>query len=112
MSLLAYALKTAQAFDRAKANYALVGGLACILFGVRRMTEDADFIVDVDSLELAKVIFQELKKEGFDISFKEVSTSYKERSYFTILVEQYRVDIKLASSKLDFETLNRAVEVV
>jgi len=45
MSLLNYMLKAVKALNRAGVDYVLVGGLACILMGIRRVTEDVDFII-------------------------------------------------------------------
>lgn len=49
MSLIAYTVKVARIFKRLDLKYALVGGLVCILMSIRRITEDADFIVEVKS---------------------------------------------------------------
>ncbi|MBS7617430.1 hypothetical protein KEJ25_02305 [Candidatus Bathyarchaeota archaeon] len=50
MSLIAYTVKVAKSLNGLNLRYALVGGLACVLIGVRRMTEDADFKVSKSSL--------------------------------------------------------------
>lgn len=111
MSLIAYTVKVAKILDGLNLKYALVGGLACILMGVRRMTEDADFIIEVKSFSDLEKLFLGLKEDGFDVSLKEVEDAYMSKSHFTILVDGFRLDFKFASSTLDFETLRRAVEV-
>ncbi|MCX8188233.1 MAG: nucleotidyltransferase [Nitrososphaeria archaeon] len=111
MSLIELTVKVAMILNRVNLRYALVGGLACILMGVRRMTEDADFIIEAKSFDDAKRLFLELKKEGFNISFNEVKGAFRNSGHFTIIVNGFRLDFKFATSKLDFETLDRAVEV-
>ncbi|MEM1570317.1 MAG: nucleotidyltransferase [Candidatus Bathyarchaeia archaeon] len=111
MSLIAYTVRVAGIFNRLDLKYALVGGLVCILMGIRRITEDADFIVEVKSFSDLEKLFSGLKEEGFDVSLEEVKDAYANKSHFTILVDGFRLDFKFASSTLDFETLKRAVEV-
>jgi len=111
MSLIEFTVKAASILNRLNLRYALVGGLACILMGVRRMTEDADFIVEAKSSDDVKRLFLELEREGFNISFDEVREAFYNGGHFTIIVNGFRLDFKFASSKLDLETLNRAVKV-
>ncbi len=111
MSLIEMTFNVAAILNRLNLRYALVGGLACILMGVRRMTEDADFIVEAKSLDEARRLFLELEKEGYNISFNEVKGAFSSGGHFTIIVGSFRLDFKFAKSKLDFEALNRAVEV-
>jgi len=75
------------------------------------MTEDIDFIVEAKSLDDARKLFIELEREGFNVSFNEVRDAFSRGEHFTIIVDGYRIDFKFASSKLDFETLRRAVDV-
>ncbi|MEM2194692.1 MAG: hypothetical protein QXY40_05815 [Candidatus Methanomethylicia archaeon] len=92
-------------------NYVLVGGLTCILMGVRRITEDADFIVNVGSESEAEKLYEALKNGGFNVSIKDVIYAFKNKNHFTILINSYRLDFKFPSSTLDFETLRRAIEI-
>ena len=71
MSLLNRALRAARALRRAELRYALVGGLACILMGVRRMTEDADFIVEARALSEVRRLVSELRREGLPVVERE-----------------------------------------
>lgn len=111
MSLIELTIEVAKIINRLNFRYALVGGFACILMGVKRMTEDIDFIVEAKSLDDARKLFIELEKEGFNVSFNEVKEAFSHDEHFTIIVDGYRIDFKFASSKLDFETLRRAVDV-
>ncbi|RLF03814.1 MAG: hypothetical protein DRK00_08115 [Thermoprotei archaeon] len=111
MSLLDHALKAARALERAELRYALVGGLACILMGVRRMTEDADFIVEAKTMSEVRRLVSELRREGLPVVEGEAEAAFRERGHFTIVTREGRLDFKFASSPLDFETLKRAVEV-
>ena len=111
MNILDYVAKAARALERAGLDYALVGGLACVLMGVRRTTEDADFIVKVESAADAERLIGELRREGLDVVEREVFGALADRGHFTIIVGEWRLDFKFASSALDLETLGRAVEV-
>ncbi|MEM0054471.1 MAG: hypothetical protein QXL89_09830 [Nitrososphaeria archaeon] len=111
MSLIENTIKIAGILNRLNLRYALVGGLACILMGVRRMTEDADFIVEAKSIDDAKRLFIELEKGGFNISLNEVIGAFYNSGHFTIIVDGFRLDFKFAKSELEFETLRRAVDV-
>ncbi len=111
MGLIELTIEVAKIVNRLNFRYALVGGFACILMGVKRMTEDIDFIVEAKSLDDARKLFIELEREGFNVSFNEVRDAFSRGEHFTIIVDGYRIDFKFASSKLDFETLRRAVDV-
>lgn len=54
------------AFERRKAKYALIGGLAVGLRSRPRSTKDADFIVQVSALSLPSLL-EDLTKVGFEI---------------------------------------------
>ena len=112
MNILDYVAKAARALERAGLDYALVGGLACVLMGVRRTTEDADFIVRVESAADAERLISELRREGLDVVEMEVLGALADKGHFTVIAGEWRLDFKFASSALDFETLSRAVEVV
>jgi len=111
LSLLDRALRAARALRRAELRYALVGGLACILMGVRRMTEDADFIVEAKALSEVRRLVSELRREGLPVVEREAEAAFREGGHFTIVTREGRLDFKFASSLLDFETVKRAVEV-
>lgn len=111
MSLLGHALKAAAALERAGLRYALVGGLACILMGVRRATEDADFIVEARTMSEVERMVEELKWEGLPVVEREAREAFREGGHFTIITREGRLDFKFSSSRLDRETVRRAVEV-
>ena len=111
MSLVEYAVKAAKAIERTGLRYALVGGLACILMGVRRMTEDADFIVEARTLEDVERLAAELRREGIPVVEREVRSAYYDRGHFTAVIGGLRLDFKFASSRIDHETVERAVSV-
>jgi len=111
VNLLDYAIKASRALRRAGLRYALVGGLACILMGVQRITEDADFIVEALSENDVERLVTELRNEGIPVSLREALGAFRDRGHFTVIVDRFRLDFKFQSSRLDAETLERAVEV-
>ena len=55
-------LKLAQAFDKAKLDYAIVGGMAVALQGIARGTVDIDLVINLDlkDFELAEKVLNSL----------------------------------------------------
>ena len=111
MGLIDYALTVAEVLEEMGIRYALVGGLACILMGIRRVTEDADFIIELKSTSEAKELAHMLNNAGFHLPVREVCKAYNDKSHFTILIDTYRMDFKIAKNHLDYETLKTAVKV-
>jgi len=111
MSLIDQALRVAEVLEGMGIRYALVGGLACILMGIRRVTEDADFIIELRSISEAEELAHMLNDIGFYLPIREVREAYIEKSHFTIIVGDYRIDFKVAKDYLDYETLRTAVKV-
>lgn len=111
MSFLDLVLKVARALERAGLRYALVGGVACILFGVRRMTEDIDVVVEAAGHDDAVKLVESLRLEGVAMQLGEVLSALKGGGHATAFIDCYRLDLKFAASPLDFATVRDAVEV-
>ena len=69
MNLLAETVKVASILNDLKIPYALVGGLACILLGVRRFTEDIDIIFEINSIDVLKKLYERLRSEGYEVGW-------------------------------------------
>lgn len=55
-TLLDYLLKIVKEFNENEVKYVLCGGLAVILYGMPRFTEDIDFMIAVDKENIEKII--------------------------------------------------------
>jgi len=111
MNIIEYVFKTINILESLNIEYVLVGGFACILMGINRLTEDIDFIIKIDSYEKALKLAEKLNKNSFKVSLSEVLGAFKDKGHFTILVERYRIDFKIASSTIDFITIRDAVSI-
>ncbi|MHB9301538.1 DUF6036 family nucleotidyltransferase [Thermofilum pendens] len=111
MDVVRLMVSVARALRRADLPYAVVGGLACILMGVRRVTEDVDVVVLVRAREDVEKLVRELRSEGIELPSSDALKALQNRGLVAALVGPLRVDIRYASTWLDFETIRHAVEV-
>ena len=74
-NLLDYLLLIANEFNKNNVKYVLFGGLAVILYGMPRFTEDIDFMIAVDkeNIEKIKTIFKKIFNDNYveDITFED-----------------------------------------
>ncbi|RLE89549.1 MAG: hypothetical protein DRJ49_02720 [Thermoprotei archaeon] len=112
MNILRHLLKSAMALNRTGLNYALIGGISCILMGVRRATGDIDYVVEVNSVSDMEKLLKELKREGYEVKAIDPNEVLKGLGRFSIELEDgYRLDFKIAKEKIHYETLKTAVTV-
>jgi hypothetical protein len=95
--------------NRCKIKYVIVGGVAAILRGRVRTTTDVDLIIENDESKFWNFL-SELKQSDFEYSAEQAQYSLKENFNFSIFDSKsmMRIDLKLARSKFDLETLNSA----
>ncbi|RLE64176.1 MAG: hypothetical protein DRJ47_08275 [Thermoprotei archaeon] len=111
MSFLEHAVRVASILNGIGIRYTLVGGVACILMGVRRVTEDVDYLIEINSPDEIEKLVEGLRRAGYDLRLEEALGAYRDQGHFTVLTEECRLDFKIAKNRLDFETLNTAVQV-
>ena len=73
MNFLAALEKLTASFDEADVHYALIGGFAMALHGVQPATVDLDFILLLQDLEKAHILFENL---GYRRGFKSENVSH------------------------------------
>jgi len=100
-------MKLCDLLDRLSLDYALIGGIAAILYGVQRTTLDIDVLVHLEKPEEVLALVSTLRNNGFEVVLEEALQALKEKSHFTALYEKTVVDFKFAKSSLDFSTLGR-----
>jgi len=104
--------KLSRVFSELGIHYVLVGGLACVLYGVERATLDIDLIVERVEEGKARELAARLSEEGLYIPVGEVLGALREGGHATILLGgMRRVDLKFSSTPLDVASLKNFVEV-
>lgn len=104
--------KVSRVFNELGIHYVLVGGLACILYGVERTTLDIDFIVEKLDEEKAEKLALRLSKEGFYLPGREVLSALRGGGHATVILRGLlRLDIKFASTELDQASLRNFHEI-
>jgi len=92
--------------NKAGIKYVLVGGIACVLYGVKRLTVDIDVIIEKTNVDNLKKLYNLIKDIGFGLSMRDIKSALDENGHFTILLGGvYRVDFKFPSTYLDYESL-------
>jgi len=88
--------------NAANAEYAIIGGLAAILYGRPRTTTDVDIIINFDKTDPEKT-GDSLREEGFDASLADIQEALTERSHFTVFDTKspYRLDVQGVYNPLD-----------
>ena len=92
-------------------EYAIIGGVAVIAFGIPRTTMDADYIINME-IEGMKRLAEFLAENGFYSAPLEIEMAVHERSHFTAIEKSslIRLDIKGVYESSDRRTLhNRRV---
>jgi len=92
--------------NKAGIKYVLVGGIACVLYGVKRLTVDIDIIIEKTNIDNLKKLYNLIKEIGFNLSMRDIKSALDEDGHFTILLGGvYRIDFKFPSTYLDYESL-------
>jgi len=97
--------------NRYKTEYAIIGGVAVIAFGIPRTTMDADYLINME-IEGMKRLARFLGENDFFSTPKEIEMAVRERSHFTAIDKSslIRLDIKGVLDNRDRRTLkNRRV---
>jgi hypothetical protein len=91
-------------------DYVIVGSVAAILRGRIRTTGDVDLIIQNDEQKFWNFLHT-LKENGFDYTPEQAKYSLEERFNFSVFDTKsaMRIDLKLARSDFDTETLRSAV---
>lgn len=92
--------------------YVIVGGVAVIVYGYTRATEDVDLIVDHEALDV-KEFCKYLREHQFLADEQDLLAAIKERSHVTILHRKglLRIDMKGSYTISDRDTLQNAILV-
>lgn len=92
--------KVCQLLNKHRAKYLVVGGEACILYGLTRTTEDIDIFVEkkIDNIERVLSALSELP---YGIA-KEILSEKVLNSPFNIIGDQPRVDVLTALAGVSF----------
>ncbi len=106
MGILSHIKRIVVLFEKLNINYVLCGGIACILLGVDRVTLDIDFIVNIGNEADISSLAVSFRNLGYLLSEDEGLAAWREGGHWSIWIpDGYRLDIKFASSNLDYLSL-------
>ena len=89
------------ALNRAKANYLVIGGVACILHGYGRATDDIDILIERTETN-AKRVLNALANVDYGFA-REWNPSEMLRKPITVIGDDPRVDIFTVAWKVKYE---------
>ena len=89
------------ALNRAKANYLVIGGIACILHGYARATEDIDILIE-RTAENAGRVLKALAGVGYSFA-REWTAAEILRRPITVIGDDPRVDIFTVAWSVKYE---------
>jgi len=92
--------------------YVIVGGIAAILFGVRRTTMDIDVIINIKNKEELLKLCDFLREINFYTPKEWALSAFEEKTHFTIFTGGFvHIDVKFPITDLDFSTLKRRIRI-
>ena len=93
-------------------QYVVVGGIASIVWGRPRTTNDVDVIIKATHLEIQSLAAF-LEKKGFVYGTKDIAVALKEKSIATILHQDfpYKIDIQGVYEPLDERSLSNRLSL-
>ncbi|MCG3257558.1 MAG: nucleotidyltransferase [Candidatus Heimdallarchaeota archaeon] len=99
-------------FDSKSISYVIVGGVAVIVSGRTRMTNDVDIILNHEEIQREDFV-RYLVKEGFDANLGDFD-GFDEESHCSIFFKEgmFRIDIKGTYSDLDTESIEMATDEI
>ncbi len=102
----------AQYFKEHSIPYVIVGGVAVMITGRTRMTQDIDIILDHTIINRGNFLAF-LQKNGFDATLSDFE-GFDEKSHCTIFFKEgmFRIDIKGIYSELDQESIDMAIDEI
>ena len=86
--------------------YLLIGGLAASLLGKTRLTNDADFIIVINSKKL-KIFLKKAKAEGFKFPEKKLWEVFSIKGIFRLFCSRLHIDFIRASTELESQAFQR-----
>jgi len=89
------------ALNRAKANYLVIGGVACILHGYARATEDIDILIERTEANARRVL-NALARVGYGFAREWTPTEVLKKP-ITVIGDDPRVDIFTVAWKVKYE---------
>lgn len=99
------------ALNRAQANYLVIGGVACILHGYARATEDIDILIERTEANARRVL-ETLARVGYGVARAWAPTELLKKP-ITVIGDDPRVDIFTVAWKVKYEqAAARAVSAV
>ena len=98
------------ALNRAKAKYLVIGGIACILHGYARATEDIDILIE-RTAENADRVLKALATLGYGFAREWTATEILKRQ-ITVIGDDPRVDIFTVAWSIKYEQAASRSETV
>ena len=89
------------ALNRAKARYLVIGGIACILHGYARATEDIDILIERTEANVARVL-KALGALGYGFA-REWTTAEILKRPITVIGDDPRIDVFTVACKTKYE---------
>jgi len=89
------------ALNRAKARYLVIGGIACILHGYARATEDIDILIERTEANVARVL-KALGALGYGFA-REWTTAEILKRPITVIGDDPRIDVFTVAWKIKYE---------
>jgi hypothetical protein len=98
--------------NREKIPYAIVGGVAVIVYGYPRATQDIDLVVDQTVLDIGKFCAY-LRQHHFQADEHDLQKAFEETSHAIIFHEKISIhlDVKGAYTSSDRDTLRTAATI-
>ena len=96
-------LRVFDALNRFKAEYVLIGGVACNFHGLVRATKDLDLLIPRGNIKNTSHILDALKESQTWGLVGELDVQKVAKNPFTIIGDQPRVDLLTIAGKVRFE---------
>jgi predicted nucleotidyltransferase len=108
---LATALRKAiKTFEAEGIKYALIGGIAAVIYGSERSTMDVDLLFALEKIRLPQAL-RHFKKEGFEFSEKEVLQELSKDGLSHIKYADITIDLLIPILPFFQMALNRAKKI-
>ena len=98
------------ALNRAKANYLVIGGVACILHGYARATDDVDILIERTEANAGRVL-KALANVGYAFAREWAATEVLKKP-ITLIGDDPRVDIFTVAWSVNYEQAVAGSETV
>lgn len=103
----------ADALERLRVRYAIVGGVAATSWGNIRTTLDVDVVIDLRDEDVPGLV-NALTERGFSVTDSEILSALREKSHFTVFDGRsiFRIDAKAAYGSRELETLRSRRKII